>query len=313
MNKRSLIVIAVVAVLVVASMAVALTYLNKGSAKTEIAGSISIVDDRGKTVNFTTAPDRIVSMGSSFTDIIVSLGGTDKIVGVDYSSASVSGINANTTNLGKVSTLSMEGLMALDPDVVIMWNFPSYQAAISNMEGMNISVVALYPKNVSSAMNTMEQLGKLIGKDATNLVDGLQSRMNNVTERTRNLAADQKVSIYLELASYGGQTVANGTLSNELIEMAGGANIFVNGTGNWPANSEWILDKNPHVIVIENSSIKTNQALINTFGPAVSAVHDGKIYRIEAGTLTISPRMVDALEDLAYWLHPDLFPELAPQ
>jgi iron complex transport system substrate-binding protein len=312
MNKRSLIVIAVVAVLVVASMAVAMTYLNKGSAKTEVAGDISIVDDRGKTVNFTAAPERIVSMGSSFTDIIVSLGGADKIVGVDYSSASVSGINANTTNLGKVSTLSMDSLLNLDPDVVIMWNFPSYQAAISNMEGNNISVVALYPKNVTSAMNTMDQLGKLIGKDATNLVDGLQSRMNNVTEKTRGLAADQQVSIYIELASYGGQTATNGTLTNELIEMAGGRNIFANGTGNWKASTEWIVAEDPSIIVIENSSIRTNQDLINALGPSVSAVPD-HIYRIDAGTLTISPKMVDALEDLAYWLHPDLFPELAPQ
>lgn len=311
MNKRAFVVIAVVAVLVVASAAVALVYLNKGSANNEFSGAISIVDDRGKTVNFTEAPKRIVSMGSSFTDIMVSLGGADKIVGCDYSSASVSGINANTTNLGKVATLSMDGLLALDPDVVIMWNFPSYQTPISNIEGMNISVVALYPKNVSSAMNTMELLGKLIGKDAVALVDDLESRMNNVTERTASLTDDQKVSIYLELATYGGQTVSSGTLSNELIEMAGGTNIFANGTGNWKASTEWIVEKNPDIIVIENSSIKTNQEIINTLGPGVTAVPD-HIYRINAGTLTTSPKMVDALEDLAYWLHPELFPELAP-
>ena len=303
---------AVVAILVISSTAVALIYLNRGSANRETEGSISIVDDRGKTVNFTEAPDRVVSMGSSFTDILISLGGKDKIVGVDYSSASVSGINSNTTNLGQVLKLNLESLLALDPDVVIMWNFGSYGPTISNIENMNISVLAFYPKNVTTAMNTMTQLGKLIGKDATSLVSSLQIRMDAVTAKTKNLTYAERTTIYVELASYGGATVTNGTLSNELIVMAGGVNIFANGTGNWVADSNWIVDLDPDVIVIESSSLRTNQDMINMLGPGAAAVKNDAIYRINAGTLTISPRMVDALEDLAYWLHPDLFPELAP-
>jgi ABC-type Fe3+-hydroxamate transport system substrate-binding protein len=94
--------------------------------------------------------------------------------------------------------------------------------------------------------------------------------------------------------------------------MAGGANIFANGTGNWKANSEWIVALDPEIIVIENSSLRTNQDIIDMMGQDATAVKNDTIYRINAGTLTISPRMVDALEDLAYWLHPGLFPELAP-
>jgi iron complex transport system substrate-binding protein len=312
MNRKGVIAVVLVAVLLIASIGIAYVYMNKGSSKETNDGPFSITDDRGVTVNFTAAPDRIVSLGSSFTDILVSLGGKDKIVGVDSSSATVSEINANTTNLGSVSSLSLEALLDLDPDVVIMWDFTMYAPMISNIEAMDLNVVALYPKNVSTTMSTMEDLGKLIGSDASELVEELQDRMDAITSVTSTLAADQRTSIYLELASKGGQTVSNGTLSNELIEMAGGTNIFANGTGNWMANYEEVIEKQPDVIVIENSSIKTTAELKEDLA-ATPAVENDRVYRITQGTLTISPKMVDALEDLAYWLHPDLFPELAPQ
>jgi iron complex transport system substrate-binding protein len=96
-------------------------------------------------------------------------------------------------------------------------------------------------------------------------------------------------------------------MSNDLIEMAGGTNIFVNGTGNWMASTESIVEKNPDVIVIENQSAKSTDALKATLGPTVTAVSSDRIYRIDGTTLTTSPRVVDALENLAKWFHPEMF------
>jgi iron complex transport system substrate-binding protein len=107
--------------------------------------------------------------------------------------------------------------------------------------------------------------------------------------------------------SKGGQTVGNNTMSNDLINMAGGSNIFANGTGNWKASTESIFDKNPDIVIIENQSAKTNQQLKDALGDSVKAVSTDKIYRIDGTTLTTSPRVVDALEQMAKWFHPDLF------
>ncbi len=235
------------------------TSLNvSGDASDASGSSLYIVDDRGVNITFTSSPQRIVSLGSSFTDIIVSLGGGSRIVGVDQSSASVSNVSG-ATNLGQTSSVSIESLLALTPDVVFIWNFGMYGNIISNMESNGLNVVSLYPKTVSDGMNTMDRIGSLIGGNATQLVDTLQDRMNTVINKTQNLTADQKPRVYLELATYGGQTVSNGTLSNELIKLAGGTNIFANGTGNWKASTEWIIQKDPQVIVFENSSSMLSQ------------------------------------------------------
>jgi iron complex transport system substrate-binding protein len=310
MNKRVIAVVAIIAVLVVASAAVAIMYLNNDGNDGGTAGAISVVDDRGKTVNLTAAPARIVSLGSAFTEIIFELDARDRVVGVDSSSMwQVNNQTDNIANLGGVSSLGVESVLALDPDLVVIWNFNMYSSFITNMEGSNLTVVAFYPKNVTTIMKTVEVLGEAIGeKDkAEAMTAGMQARIDAVVQKTSSLSALERPKVYLELMSKGGQTVGNGTMSNDLIEMAGGTNIFVNGTGNWLASTESIVERNPDVIVIENQSSKSNDALKATLGPTVTAVSNDHIYRIDGTTLTTSPRVVDALENLAKWFHPELF------
>jgi iron complex transport system substrate-binding protein len=310
MNKRVIAVVAIIAVLVVASAAVAIMYLNNDGNDGGTAGAISVVDDRGKTVNLTAAPARIVSLGSAFTEIIFELDARDRVVGVDSSSMwQVNNQTDNIANLGGVSSLGVESVLALDPDLVVIWNFNMYSSFITNMEGSNLTVVAFYPKNVTTIMKTVEVLGEAIGeKDkAEAMTAGMQARIDAVVQKTSSLSALERPKVYLELMSKGGQTVGNGTMSNDLIEMAGGTNIFVNGTGNWLASTESIVERNPDVIVIENQSSKSNDALKATLGPTVTAVSNDRIYRIDGTTLTTSPRVVDALENLAKWFHPELF------
>lgn len=311
MNIRSVAVMAVVAVVVVASLAVALVYLNGGSSEQTAGDSeFYVIDDRGKNITFEKAPKRIVSLGSSFTETIIALNAGNMIVGVDASGENIAGVPENASRLGKVSAMGMESLLAVDPDCVIIWNFPSYGGLISDMENYSIPVVALYPKSVSDTLDTMARIGSIIGSDATELVDQLQARVNAVLNVTKNIPEWSRPKVYLELSTYGMSTVGNGSLSNEIIQLAGGLNIYdkvkVNNKSNWVASIEDVLDRQPEFIIVENSSAHTNQYFIETFA-ATPAVDYGNVYRIEAGTLTTSPRIVEALECMAHWFHPDLF------
>jgi iron complex transport system substrate-binding protein len=184
-----------------------------------------------------------------------------------------------------------------------------YSTFINNMESSGLKVAAFYPKNVTTILHTIEVMGEAIGeKDkADAMVADMEARIDAVVEKTANLSDSEKPRIYLELMSKGGQTVGAGTMSNDLIEMAGGVNVFNNGTGNWKASVESIVEKNPDIIVIEDQSSKTNDDLKASIGPTVTAVSGDKVYRIDGTTLTTSPRVVDALEQMADWFHPELF------
>lgn len=309
-HKNGILAIAVVVVVAVASFAGAAILLLGGPAASQEEVKSTIVDDRGKKIGFPDYPQRIVSLGSSFTEIIIALNEGDRLVGVDYSGAALDGLPEGITDLGKTSSLSMETLQSLEPDCVIIWNFEKYQDQIVDMEKKGLKVVALYPRSVNDTLSTMERIGEVLGTEASTeasrLVDELHARVNAVLEKTASIPEEERTRIYLELASMGGQTVGSGTISNELIEMAGGKNIFDDTAGNFPAIEELIKERNPQVIVVEDSSQRDNDYFYKKYG-VTDAAKNGRIYRIEAGTLTTSPRIVDALEDLARWLHPELF------
>jgi iron complex transport system substrate-binding protein len=180
-----------VAILVVASAAVALIYLNKEPSDGSSSGTISIVDDRGRTVNLTAEPQRIISLGSAFTEIIFELDAKDRVVGVDKSSMwLVNKTTDNIADLGGVSSLGVESMMALDPDLVVIWNFNMYSNFITNMESSNITVAAFYPKNITSILSTIEVLGEAVGEKtkAQEMVDGIQDRIDAVVEKTSDLS-----------------------------------------------------------------------------------------------------------------------------
>lgn len=304
-HKNVMLAVVLAIVVIMASLAVAIMLLGGPGASEEVA-KFTIMDDRGKKIGFPDYPQRIVSLGSSFTEIIIALNEGDRLVGVDYSGAALDGLPEGITDLGKTSSLSMETLQSLEPDCVIIWNFGMYQDMIVDMEKKGLKVVALYPRSVNDTLSTMERIGEVLGTEASRLVDELHARVNAVLEKTASIPEEERTRIYLELASMGGQTVGSGTISNELIEMAGGKNIFDDTAGNFPASEELIKERNPQVIVVEDSSQRDNDYFYKKYG-VTDAAKDGRIYRIEAGTLTTSPRIVDALEDLARWLHPELF------
>lgn len=305
MHKNVMLAVVLAIVVIMASLAVAIMLLGGPGASEEVA-KFTIMDDRGKKIGFPDYPQRIVSLGSSFTEIIIALNEGDRLVGVDYSGAALDGLPEGITDLGKTSSLSMETLQSLEPDCVIIWNFEMYQDLIVDMEKKGLKVVALYPRSVNDTLSTMERIGEVLGTEASRLVDELHARVNAVLEKTASIPEEERTRIYLELASMGGQTVGSGTISNELIEMAGGKNIFDDTAGNFPAIEELIKERNPQVIVVEDSSQRDNDYFYKKYG-VTDAAKNGRIYRIEAGTLTTSPRIVDALEDLARWLHPELF------
>ncbi len=302
--------IAVVAVVLVASLAAAIVLLQDEALSGDTGdGDITIVDDRGKSLYFEEGPKRIISLGSSFTEIIIALNESNRLVGLDQTSFALPGVPNGVKNLGAVGSISRESLVDLGPDCVLIWNFPSYANRIADMEAEGLTVVALYPKSVQDTLVTMERIGTMLGSNATGIVDGMQARVDAVLEKTADLTDEERTRVYLELGSknHMGKTVNSSTLSHEIITLAGGKNIFADGpSSHFDAEDSEVVDRDPQVIIVEDSSIHDYSHFVTLYN-TTEAVDDNRIYRLEPGTMTTSPRLVEALEQIAYWLHPELF------
>ena len=301
--SKSMVVMAVVTVVILAAILGAFALMSKGNENTP--GNLIIKDDRGQNVTIPKYPQRIVSLGTSFTEILFAIGADGQVVGVDKTSTYPAGA-LSKTNVGSFYTLNAENVTALEPDCIITWTFAT--STISTLEDLGFPVIAYNPTSISDTMRVIKSIGNATGKsDAANaLVVELQQRVDAITEKVASISQENKPKVYFELRS--GKTSGPGSLTNELISMAGGVNIYGTNASKYPQPSlEFITASNPGVIIVENQSSKTNADIASWIGSGVSAVDQGKIYRIDGAWVTACPRVVDALEQFAQWLHPDLF------
>lgn len=268
-------------------------------------GTFTVLDDRGQNVTIPKYPQRIVSLGTSFTEILFAIGADGQVVGVDKTSTYPAGA-LSKTNVGSFYTLNAENVTALEPDCIITWTFAT--STISTLEGLGFPVIAYNPTSISDTMRVIMSIGNATGKSsaANLLVDQMQERVDEVTEIVADISPEDKVKAYFELRN--GKTTGPGALANELITMAGGINIYGNNASKYPQPSlEFIIESDPDVIIVENQTSKTNDDIAGWIGSGVSAVDSDRIFRIDGALVTASPRVVDALEQFAEWFYPELF------
>jgi cobalamin transport system substrate-binding protein len=263
----------------------------------------TIVDERGMTISFDSIPTRIVSMGGSFTEIFYAIGADSNLIGVDSSSKYPVEVSEKT-NVGSFYTLNLEAVLATDPDCVVTWTFAT--STISALEANGLKVVCYNPGSVAGVMSVINSIGNLTGHEdgAAGLVDNMQARLKAVEQRVAGIPEDQWPSVYFELRST--KSVGQGTIADELISLAGGKNIYATSSVKYPLfNSEYIISSDPSFIVIENQSTKTNAQIEATAGwNTITAVQQHHILRINGELVSSTPRLVDAVEQMAEYFYP---------
>lgn len=263
----------------------------------------TIRDERGKNITFASTPTRIVSLGSSFTEVLFAIEAQGQVVGVD-SSSNYPAAALNKTNVGSFYTLNKEMVVAQNPDCIITWAWA--MATIESLESSGYKVVAYNPASVNGVMKVVSSIGNLTGHrpEAGKLVQNMTERITQVTERVKSISESAKVKVYFELRST--KSVGPGSIANEMIALAGGINIYANSTIRYPIfNSEYIIGANPDIIVIENQSTKTTPQIESTPGwSAITAVQDHCVFRINGEQVSATPRLVIAIEQMVEWFYP---------
>ncbi len=278
----------------------------------------------------TPLPQRIVSLGPQITEILVALGASEKIVGVDDFSQWPSTM-APIPRLGEPWPLGdvispelgidTNAIVALHPDLVIADGALQSAALNLDLQKAGIPVVYLhtylYPRaGVTWALNQILSVGATIGESdkAEQLVASYEKRKQAVVDRMQNLP---KVRVVLARGYGGGYPVPRWSPLteddplNELIQLAGGVNVFtsspedknmVQELSKGPFTLEPYIAKNPEVILVIGIGGLDQWQLDKPGWEKVEAVQKGRVYPIgEITPLTV----IDRLEEIARLLHPD--------
>jgi iron complex transport system substrate-binding protein len=277
--------------------------------------SIEITDQLGRLVKLDRMPQRIVSLAPSNTEVLFALGLADMVVGVtDYCNYPPEA--KEKPSIGGFSTPNIEQVVALSPDLILAASIHQKQI-IPQLEARGMTVFALAPKTLNEVLETITLVGEITDKkeEASRLVTGMGSRIKAITDKTNNLPEAQKPRVFYVTWHDPLKTAGSGTLQDELIRTAGGINVAGNLSGYAGISLEAVIAANPEVI-IAGVGMGTGADAPLQFAKTEPRLRDtdvrqhDRVYAIDVDLVgRTGPRIVDALEQLARFIHPELFGE----
>jgi iron complex transport system substrate-binding protein len=290
---------------------------------------------------------RIVSLIASATEIVSALGFEDQLVGrsheCDYP-PSVKSLPQLTSPKFKVEGTSAEidsrvksvlqdalSVYHVDPRMledlkpthiitqsqceVCAVSLKDVERAVCELTSSNPVIVSLEPNGLEDVWADILRVGEALGASgrAEELVDELRGRMDDIVQRTHWVPTNPTLA-YVEWID---PLMAGGNWMPELVEMAGGVNLF----GESGKHSPWmtwdeLVAKDPDIIFVSPCGFDIARTLeemsLLSSKPEwqdLKAVSDARVFVADGNQYfnRPGPRLVESLEILAEVIHPNLF------
>lgn len=279
-----------------------------------------------RTLKFTKAPERAISLNQSTTEILLTLGLEKSMVGTAYLDdemlPNLKDAYESVDVLAKEYP-SVEQIVAKNPDFIIGWPSAFTDSYITSHEYWDDKKVNAYTPNSSLAeeQQTLDlvyqdilDIGKIfnVTDKSTEVVNGMKKVVEDVQKKVNK--KDDKVKIALIHGFKEGKlyTRSQATLQNDLIKLAGGENVFPDSEGG-ELSAEQLVEKNPEMLVINSyMGNKGSESIINELkkDPVLSkldAVKNEKFVICQLSDVQVGVRNADAVEKLAKGFYPELF------
>jgi iron complex transport system substrate-binding protein len=259
-------------------------------------------------------PQRVISLAPSNTEILFAVGAGDQVVGVtQYCNYPPEAQNREQVGGFSAKTISVEKIVALEPDLVL--SVGELQGpVIEALEQVKVPVIALGPSNLDDVYARIELVGRLTGHEeqAAEVVAEMEDRVATVTEQVARIPEENRLAVYWEIFDEPRMTTGPSTFTGQLIELAGGVNIFTELNEDYPQiNDEEVIERNPAVIMGADTmgdKLSTELVAQRPGWDQIDAVKTGRIYLFDGDMVSRSgPRLALVLEEMARALYPDLF------
>jgi len=280
---------------------------------TQAPADLTFTDGLGREVTLNEFPQRIVSLAPSNTEILFAIGAGDQVVGRDELSDFPEEAKA-VTNIGSTfDALNTELIVSLNPDLVLAAEINTPEQ-VKQLEDLGLTVYYLKnPTTLEEMYGNLELLAQMTGhqEETAALVESLKARVAAVDEKIAPLSS--RFSVFYELDATDPSkpfTAGKGTFITQLIERAGGYNIAGDLEGYPQLSLEQVVAADPAFIILGNARYgMTPESIAQRPGwENLSAVKNGQIFPFNDDLVSRpGPRLVDALEELAKLLRPELF------
>ncbi|TVY04360.1 ABC transporter substrate-binding protein [Cohnella terricola] len=274
------------------------------SAQAQTTYPLTLTDSTGTEVVFEQAPERIVTIAPSETEVLFAIGAGSKVVGVDQ----YSDYPEEAKSIDKVGDMNTntEALLALKPDVVFAHSGMQTKV-IEQLRNLNVKVYASNPKNLDQVMEKIETVGKIMNvqEGAAQVTGTMKDELKQVTDALQGVTPKK---VYMEFSP--GWTVGTGEYMDEILTLAGGDNVSKEKSGWFEVDPEKVIKENPEVILYaKNDAYELGilQAIQERPGfEKIDAVKNNQLFAVDDNSISrVGPRLTKVLYDMAKAIHPD--------
>ncbi len=209
---------------------------------------------------------------------------------------------------GGSSTISVESLKALAPDVVVVWAGDKRTIEFALMH--NIKILALYPQNINEVLQNLELIASVFDKQKI-INQKLQSTriMLEQIAQTGNRVAQKKRVVYM----WDKPTRIAGSVGmvGDMLQKIGANNLGSDvALDSYEISLEKLITFNPELILIWGGSrFEPSDILSNPQFQSIDAVRNQRVYKIPIWD-NWGPRIVQTALLASVLCYPELYPNL---
>jgi iron complex transport system substrate-binding protein len=206
-------------------------------------------------VSLAAPPSRIVALAPHIVENLFSLGAGKRIVGaVQYSDYPTQAMTI--PRVGGVGSISLEQIVALQPELIILWGSGTPSGLRSGIERLNYPYFVDEIRSLRDLKTHFLALGALTGTsaEAAKIAAQIESAVSTGEKQTQEKPTAAAPSVLLQLWDQPLQSIGGEHMLSEVIRRCGGRSITENSLGLAPMISmESVLAQDPTLIIVESA------------------------------------------------------------
>jgi iron complex transport system substrate-binding protein len=215
------------------------------------ARAASVVDARGRSVPVADS-SRLVCIGGTITEIVYALGAQERVVAVDSTSQFPPAALRDKRNIGYMRNLSAEGVLAIDPTLLLVMEGAGPPQAIDALLASNVPL--LFVDDTPTQQGVLGRVRFIAG--VLDLAECGEQLCRTIEAGFTNLAAwraahlqSPRVLFVLSLRNGRPIVAGTGTAADAIIALAGGLNAAAGVQGYKPVSDEALITFAPDAIL----------------------------------------------------------------
>lgn len=266
---------------------------------------------------------RIVSCSSTMTEIVYELGGGEQVVGATSFCFFPQQVvddkkSGRVAVVGDFVHIDYNTVKSLKPDLILT-DTNMQRVLTDSLRKLGYTVLHFEPDHLEDVLSSIQVIGKAIGREenAAAMLQHMREEFAAIRAVSETLP---KIRVYMEINHMGPWTFGSASPLQDLIEIAGGTNVFGDTTaGVFMTSNAAVVSRNPDIILspiwleAESGGWKGITPLYEIYSrpgySETSAVKRSRVLYYDSALMKhFGPRQVLATKKLAYLLHPENFP-----